>query len=1313
MEPQDSSAVKVNKEDLFGLWGVDNCEFIGYYHKESKSGMYIIDDLRKTNFDHIPRYLLTKRPIEIKLNRPLDDLLPDNYYRFTWKLSHQNNDNPHEICLDNESSPQEISPKWFIDKLFEDRHNDNSKNFGSAVGFLDTLSKQLSAKESTFVYELLQNANDYPVEGKMVDVEFHITDNYLLFLHSGDKFNVRNISGICGINEKEKIANRKTIGYKGIGFKTVFLNNHYVYIRTGEYSFRFDQGETPEKKQNGGKIKRQNAPFQVLPIWTEHDEVSTEVNSVFDKVDKRFQVKIALRPDSPKKLHSGKNCYKKLFSDVFSDSNIILFVPNIQSVRVFVKGLEIKNCNRNNEKWIVSDYEHEIEKSFQEIVNKTIEKESSRIPEKYKDFDKTKVSFACKRKENRIEPIKNANIYCYLPTKASWGLPFLMNTDMIPKGDRNDIETEVRLIDEEESNFNEYLASIAGNEFFSWIRDLLTSKLYHVGSVFSLIPDFHKCENEHRDYIDFINQFEDAFNCRLDEEEIVPTSNNELAKVVGVVCDKTGLSASGIMTDDEFLNFTNFNGYCLASKELRNDKYFKTFLDRYAQEDQIFNDDSLLELVENEDFQEWLKNQENNNKFLDYLLKNNYLEDFIDKGIFIEEECGKLFAAAELYYDIDKVLEDLSDFSDYLAYLSFETRKYFKNNKKWNEFIKGKFDQYDGESFIKKTLLKENRVETIERLNNWDTSYHFFSYIAKNNIVPDDLLSLPFFNDNSEVVEDFDQYFVFFPSKEGKETCSARWLSGINITFLSSKYDGHTQKFLRENECVCDYSDQVIVEQIILSEDLSNEVNIYQQNDCNTSKDFVGFCYKNESLFKEGSLKKYALSSSDCNGDRVFVLSEDLIYFPSEQFDNYSRKEWLKYDWMYCLYPEYLKIDADSTKVKSFLEKAFLIKECDAENFYTQIVENKIDEIIGNTSGSIDSDGNKNVDFVSYLDDNYQLIFEQHQDAKKFRSFVFLDYKGNDIGSKESYVYSYDKELIKTIESEWFPDDTVKICTERYGNSKSVVAIKAKRYRFSDFFDDVIKEEIDAINKKISSKKDSIDFHNFIIDHSSDLSDNQKAVMKAAKVYLSGCDAPSSESTGHNLFSEEAKKLADKKLVEFSQLDIIDSDYHVDKNLSYWKDCLGNELFTKMSFLKWLDNNHTTFYETIQDKEKNIDFWRWLKGCNFSEENLMKLPSLPICLNNGESADKGKTIYLSNDYVKDIEELVKRYKTGCLHISKDYIDRRDKIDSWIEFWRKIGIKLDIVDIFIDIIKNGTQTYNAKLADDIAMMINEIDKEYED
>lgn len=119
----------------------------------------------------------------------------------------------------------------------------------------------------------------------------------------------------------------------------------------------------------------------------------------------------------------GKNCYENLFRDVFSDSNIILFIPNINSVRVFINGQEERTCFRNNEEWIVGDYENEIEDNLKLLINKTIEKGNSRIPEKYTDFDYTKVSFACKHNGAIVKPVENATLYCYLPTNASWGFP--------------------------------------------------------------------------------------------------------------------------------------------------------------------------------------------------------------------------------------------------------------------------------------------------------------------------------------------------------------------------------------------------------------------------------------------------------------------------------------------------------------------------------------------------------------------------------------------------------------------------------------------------------------------------------------------------------------------------------------------------------------------------------------------------------------------------------------------------------------------------------------------------------------------------
>lgn len=1323
--PKESSVVvsasDSKEQDLFEMWGVDNCQCIGYYHYDEENKVYVVDDLRKPNFDHIPYYPgdSEKKPIRISYTFEIKGIKLNDYYLFTWKLSHRNKCNPYEIFLDFKTQPKPINPKWFVDTLFDDRHNDKSKNFGSATNFLDTLSKQLSAKESTFVYELLQNANDYPVEDHSVDVEFHITDNYLLFLHSGEKFNVRNISGICGINEKEKVANKKTIGYKGIGFKTVFLHNHYVYLRTGEYSFRFDEGETPEKKI-GGKIKRLGAPFQILPIWTEHNEVAQEVNDIFDNVEDKFRVQIALRPDNKNLLHTGKNCYENLFREVFSDSNIILFIPNINSVRVFINGQEERACFRNNEEWIVGDYENEIKDDLQLLINKTIEKGSSRIPEKYKDFDYTKVSFACKHKGAIIKPVEDAILYCYLPTSASWGLPFLMNTDMIPKGDRNDIETEVKLVDEDETNFNEELAAIAGSKLFMWVKDLLTSRKYHLGSVFSLIPDFKKCKKENKDYSNFIDRFAEAFDNCLDSDQIVPVSQGITAFVNRVILDTTGLSTSGIMTDDEFCKFTGMEEYYLPMPILRKDKDFNSFLKRYACDEQRFDKENLGELIANDDFQEWLKDQENNNKFLNFLLENDYLEDYFDEEIFIEEESGKLFSASDLYYNIDEELKDLSAFSSHLRYLSFKTREFFKDNEKWNEAIEDHFAEYKSERFINETLLSDNWDETVMALKEWNTSFHFYSYLAKNNIVPKDLRSLPFFNDEVEpvIVDDFNDNFVFFSSSEGKNTCSASWLSSVTFSFVSPNYDKDTLDYFKEHAGVRDYSDDIIVKDIILSEDYHDGINESQQENKETSVAFVKFCYEHASSFDSGSLRNYALNSYDCDGNEAFVLYEDYIYFPSEYFDECSQRDWLNSDWMYSLDADYLNVENDEEKVKDFLKEAFYVEELDADKFYKDIVRPNISTIVSNTSGNNDGDGAKNLDFIAYLDANYKLVFEIEKDADKFESFVFVgnsDDGGYDIDSNATYVYAYDKELKEILDSEWFPADSVDMCTSKYGDSKSILAIKAKKYDFANFFNDVITEELDNINNTISSKDASIAFHAFVIDRLADLTDKQKDVMKGAKVYLYGNDDASDRSEGHHILSKSARELASMGLVEFSDLDIIDPDYHIEENEEYWKTRLGNEQFTVIDFITWLTDNTSTFYSTIEDKDNNVKFWRWVKGCKLADQTLASLPALPVYLKTDEYVDSDEIIYLSDEYIEEggLETIVTSYHPDALFISSAYIEEDDNVEAWKDFWVKMGVRFEMVDILIDTIDNRLpETDDAKLPATIAKYRSKLEDHYE-
>lgn len=1296
-------------------------KFVGQF-TENKDGSFTIRDIRRSDFSKL---ILQngKEQSPIVYHPHLFKPKNGKYYEFSWILNGEKENYVYLFKVDETKSFQEVTPRNLVQRLHDDIMNYPAGAGQKIVKMLDTLKNQLTASgKEIFIYELLQNANDYPqtindVKQK-VDVEFHLTLSSLVFMHSGAVFNEKNIAAICSINDKDKDTNKDAIGYKGIGFKTVFLDNENVYLQTGDYSFRFDRQATRDIV---------DTPWQILPIWTNYQELTPAERTIFTHASDKFRVKFSLKPTKIETLRNSEHNYAKMFQDIFKNERVILFIPNLSSVKVYLNGTPIPDivCSRDNASWRVDDFKKDIAPEITEAINSDIDEQEDagglKIPTKYYNFNSTKVSFACEIDGRKLKAVKDTCLYCYLPAKdATWGLKFLMNTDMIPNGARDDVEVDFS----NSINVNKTIANIAGSKLFEWILKLTKSGEYELDSIYNLIPSFASLKSGRPKYEDLINSFEKGFVDRVETDDFVPTPDGYVC-LLNVIVDKTGLTSSGIMSDANFLKFSDKEEKILPILELRNSDSFESFAEVYIRkfdvEENIFDTECLREMIGNDDFKEWLKEQNNNNKFLNFLLENDYLKDYFDEAIFIEEDSGLLFSASDLYYNIDEELKDLSAFSSHLCYLSFRTREFFKDNEKWNEIIEDHFAEYDSESFINETLLSDNWDETVQALKEWNTSFHFYSYLAKNNIVPDDLCSLPFFNDEVEpvIVDDFNDNFVFFSFSEGKKTCSESWLSSVTFSFVSPNYDKATLDYFKEHAGVRDYSDDIIVNDIILSEDYHDGINESQQENKETSVAFVKFCYEHGALFSSGSLRDYALNAYDCDGGETFVLYEDHIYFPSECFDECSQKDWLDNDWMYSLDSDYLNVENDEDKVKDFLKEAFYVEELDADKFYKDIVRSNISTIVSNTSGNNDGDGAKNLDFIAYLDANYKLVFEVEKDADKFESFVLVgdsdDGELYDIDSNAAYVYAYDKELKEILDSEWFPADSVDMCTSKYGDSKSILAIKVKKYDFANFFNDVITEELDNINNTVSSKDASIAFHAFVIDRLADLTDKQKDVMKGAKVYLYGNDDASDRSEGHHILSKSARELASMGLVEFSDLDIIDPDYHIEENEGYWKTRLGNEQFTVIDFITWLTDNTSTFYSTIEDKDSNIKFWRWVKGCRLADQTLASFPVLPVYLKTDEFVDSDDTIYLSDEYIEEggLETIVISYNPDASFISSGYIEESDNIDAWKDFWVKMGVRFEMVDILIDTIDNRlSETDDAKLPATIAKYRSKLEDHYE-
>src|SRR6266849_2906756 len=128
------------------------------------------------------------------------------------------------------------------------------------VNALRLVSQVVFTRSSGFVLELIQNAEDagQGLEG-LGDVSITVNKDRLKFVHNGAPFDQSNLQAICGIRSSKK-PERGTLGYLGIGFKSVFKVTDSPEIYSGGYQFKFD-------RQHPGWTDPSNTPWHVLPIW--------------------------------------------------------------------------------------------------------------------------------------------------------------------------------------------------------------------------------------------------------------------------------------------------------------------------------------------------------------------------------------------------------------------------------------------------------------------------------------------------------------------------------------------------------------------------------------------------------------------------------------------------------------------------------------------------------------------------------------------------------------------------------------------------------------------------------------------------------------------------------------------------------------------------------------------------------------------------------------------------------------------------------------------------------------------------------------
>lgn len=213
-------------------------------------------------------------------------------------------------------NPKEVIEKIRADKFWIGRQIPKELQEGSEFQRRNTtnackrLSEELYDKESHFVLELIQNADDnkYP-DGTQPSLSFKIEPARIVVSNNEVGFAKDNVEALCQIGEstkvKENIKGAGYIGEKGIGFKSIFRVSSHPQIHSAGFHFFFKvDGDASE-------------PNYICPKWI--DDVRHHIKAPGTTIVLPAQKGVVFREDAYFK-HIGPE--------------ILLFLRKLQALRV-------------------------------------------------------------------------------------------------------------------------------------------------------------------------------------------------------------------------------------------------------------------------------------------------------------------------------------------------------------------------------------------------------------------------------------------------------------------------------------------------------------------------------------------------------------------------------------------------------------------------------------------------------------------------------------------------------------------------------------------------------------------------------------------------------------------------------------------------------------------------------------------------------------------------------------------------------------------------------------------------------------------
>lgn len=1251
-------------------------------------GCYTIADNGETSFTDIRGEqgdCVTLQGVnELKIPFEGNNLIVGEFYSFDWHL------NGDQIIIEGE--PVIVENEAFLKILFDAKLSLNGSNLELANNFQKTIFDEVTGAQHTYIYELLQNANDYPFDDNKVKVNFIVTDNYLFFTHTGAPFNLRNVVGITSINQGEKKKNVETIGYKGIGFKTVFVNNEYVYLRSADWSFRFDKQFSEE--QFAGEC-----PWSLMPIPTRKTEVDDEVNDTLLSLSDEMRVQFALRHKSDARANIPQ------LDKVFSDNQILLFIPHVGSVDVYDGKKRIYHVDKDDSKWIVSDFHYPVPKKLREWVEANIDN-GSKVPEKFKDIANVRISFAVGRNGASVVPVENARVYNYLPTELRLGFGFLINADFIPNGSRSGLH---------DVEWNDHIMRQAGVYFAEWWVSFMKQEgEYDLNSIFDLLPSFTSNDS-------YGKLFLSGFFERIQQIPCIPTKRNGVYKVCRIneiLQDRIDFftQSETIISDEDFYSFFRTNLY-LPHKGIRNNPNYKRLIDKFGPNDKKFNVIGLERLVNNSQFSKWLEIPENNIRFNGFLISSTFIQELSSRALFLRND-GHLGIAAQLYESIDQYKADLDFLEDFLPHLDETVRKGLSSYKNWDSFVKS-FIQLDTNKFARMILENFGKYgEWFEGLEDSVKFIHFLATTFYQGGLPD---KFPLYNLEGQLVSaksNLYQHDDFGDEFSRHVWIKADWLQFIHESYLKRDKE-RVSKFLESRKIGYLTPQKTYVGFI---NDSSRIPYIAEAiKDKTASVDFYRYLWdiqEHTPFFSPEMRSAYTIFATDGNTEEWIPIGQT-IFKKDEDWEEIKRVSWMPEGRCWALTDLYYEgLDHNSSeKFQTYLAIKQIVQAFSVPGLFSHFSINKCFPEVFDKIVTVEISR----DFMNFLweykNDTYKYM--QKGDISGLPIATLGTEDLTPLSDFDEYLFIPNNELMSLYEQKWFDKSSITIISKAYdelfesGDQRSFFSVLGiKRFKLIPFVKESILANLDSIRERIREKDSNLSFHRFIASIHAELSEKETEPLKSLPIFISSpknADGIIVErSDDHYLPSSFLSDIISLDIVPIEIMDSIHPDYFQtpdDEKYLYTK--LGNVRIDLEGFLAYLIKRQDEVGKYISDDKRNIYFWKWMleNVCDYQE--ISKLKDFPI-LNNVGDPEIPSTLYISNQYDdNDIESFIKRFVSGARFVSSCYKENSVDLD-WMKLFYAIGVRISTKEIlFKDAVPNLSRFRDRFIFLELAKFVSDI------